>query len=122
MAVKPDGDPNRKRVTDEVKKFLAKKSLLKDPETVKTYTERLGYFLDWCERSGIKHLDQMTADDDLLPYVSFLRQRKTARDTLFEPRLPPDASKSIVMCTEQVESPLRSCSPPLIQFLWSGST
>jgi hypothetical protein len=24
--------------------------------------------------------------DDLVPYVSFLRQRKTARDTLFEPR------------------------------------
>jgi hypothetical protein len=30
-AVKQDGDPNRKRVVDEVKKFLAKKSLLKDP-------------------------------------------------------------------------------------------
>jgi len=30
VAVKPDGDPNRKRVVDEVKKFLAKKSLLKD--------------------------------------------------------------------------------------------
>ena len=71
---------------DEVKKFLGKKSLLKDPKTVKTYTERLGYFLDWCERGGIKHLDQLTQGDDLLPYVSFLRQRKTARDTLFEPR------------------------------------
>jgi integrase len=86
VAVKQDGDPNRKRVVDEVKKFLAKKSLLKDPKTVKTYTERLGYFLDWCERSGIKHLDQVTQGDDLLPYVSFLRQRKTTRDTLFEPR------------------------------------
>jgi hypothetical protein len=86
VAVKPDGDPNRKRVTDEVKKLLAKKSLLKDPKTVKTYTERLGYFLDWCERSGIKHLDQLTPGDDLLPYVSFLRRRKTTRDTLFEPR------------------------------------
>jgi hypothetical protein len=32
---------NRKRIADEVKKFLAKKSLLKDPKTVKTYTERL---------------------------------------------------------------------------------
>jgi integrase len=53
---------------------------------VKTYTERLGYFLDWCERSGIKHLDQVAQGDDLLPYVSFLRQRKTTRDTLFEPR------------------------------------
>jgi hypothetical protein len=53
VAVKADGDPNRKRIVDEVKKFLAKKSLLKDPKTVKTYTERLGYFLDWCERSGI---------------------------------------------------------------------
>jgi hypothetical protein len=71
-------------VTDEVKKFLGKKSLLKDPKTVKTYTERLGYFLDWCERSGIKHLDQLTHGDDLLPYVSFLRQRKISRDTLFE--------------------------------------
>ena len=67
-------------------KFFAKKSLLKDPKTVKTYTERLGYFLDWCERSGIKHFDQLTGGDDLLPYVSFLRQRKTTRDTLFEPR------------------------------------
>ena len=57
VAVKQDGDSNRKRVTDEVKKFLAKKSLLKDPKTVKSYTERLGYFLDWCERSGIRHLD-----------------------------------------------------------------
>jgi hypothetical protein len=47
VAIKPDGDPNRKRVVDEVKKFLGKKSLLKDPKTVKTYTERLGYFLDW---------------------------------------------------------------------------
>jgi hypothetical protein len=45
VAVKPDGDPNRKRVVDEVKKFLAKKSLLKDPKTVKTYTERLGYLV-----------------------------------------------------------------------------
>jgi hypothetical protein len=35
---------------DEVKKFLVKKSLLKGPKTVKTYTERLGYFLDWWER------------------------------------------------------------------------
>jgi hypothetical protein len=86
VAVKPDGDPNRKRVVDEVKKFLAKKSLLKDPKTVKTNTERLSYFLDWCERSGIKHLDQLTEGDDLLPFVSFLRQRKTIRDTLFEPR------------------------------------
>ncbi len=56
VAVKQDGDPNRKRVVDEVKKFLAKRSQLKDPKTVKTYTERLGYFLDWCERSGIKRL------------------------------------------------------------------
>jgi hypothetical protein len=86
VAVKPDGDSNRKRVVDEVKKFLAKKSLLKDPKTVKTYTERLGYFLDLCERSGIKHLDRLTHGDDLLPFVSFLRQRKTTRDTLFEPR------------------------------------
>jgi hypothetical protein len=60
VAVKQDGKPNRKRVVDEVKKFLAKKSLLKDPKTAKTYTERLSYFLDWCERSGIKHLDQLT--------------------------------------------------------------
>ncbi len=65
---------------DEVKKFLGKKSLLKDPKTVETYTERLGYFLDWCERGCIKHLDQLTQGDDLLPYV------KTTRDTLFEPR------------------------------------
>lgn len=79
-------DPNRKGVVDEVKKFLSKKSLLKDPKTVRTYTERLGYFLDWCERSGIKYLDQLTVGDDLLPYVSFLRQRKTTRDTLFECR------------------------------------
>ena len=28
VAVKQDGDPNRKRVTDEVKKLLGKKSLL----------------------------------------------------------------------------------------------
>ena len=86
VSIKQDGDPNRKRVVDEVKKFLAKKSLLKDPKTVKAYTERLGYFLDWCERSGIKYLDQLTLGDDLLPYVSFLRQRKTAKDTLFEAR------------------------------------
>jgi hypothetical protein len=86
VAVKQNGDPNRKRVTDEVKKFLGKKALLKDPKTVKTYTERLGYFLDWCERGSIKHLDQLTQGDDLLPYVSFLRQRKTTRDTLFEAR------------------------------------
>jgi hypothetical protein len=45
----------------------------------------LGYFLDWCECSGIKHLDQLTDGDDLLPYVSFLRQRQTTRDALFEP-------------------------------------
>ncbi|MGC1648225.1 MAG: hypothetical protein WA741_20575 [Candidatus Sulfotelmatobacter sp.] len=83
VAVKQDGDPNRKRVVDEVKKFLGKKSLLKDPKTVKAYTERMEYFLDWCERSGIRHLDQLTGGDDLLPYVSFLRQRKTTRDTLF---------------------------------------
>jgi hypothetical protein len=44
VAVKQDGARNRKGVTDEVKKFLGKKSLLKDPKTVKTYTERLGYF------------------------------------------------------------------------------
>jgi hypothetical protein len=86
VSVKPDGDPNRKRVVDEVKKFLAKKSLLKDPKTMKTYAERLGYFLDWCERSGIKHLDQLTHGDDHLPNVSFLRQRKTTKDTLLEPR------------------------------------
>ena len=29
VAVKPDGDPNRKRIVDEIKKFLAQKSLLK---------------------------------------------------------------------------------------------
>jgi hypothetical protein len=38
VAVRQDGDPNRKRAVDEVKKFLGKKSLLKDPKTVKTYT------------------------------------------------------------------------------------
>ena len=38
VAVRQDGDPNRKRAVDEVKKFLSKKSLLKDPKTVKTYT------------------------------------------------------------------------------------
>jgi len=86
VVVKQDCDPSRKRVGDEVKKFLAKKSLLKDPKTVKTYTERLGYFLEWCERSQIKHLDQLTGGDDLLPYVSFLRQRKTVKDTLLSPR------------------------------------
>src|ERR1035438_10018402 len=64
VAVKLDGDTNRKRVADEVKKFLAKKSLLKDPKTVKAYSERLGYFLDWCERSGIRHLEQLTEGDD----------------------------------------------------------
>jgi hypothetical protein len=53
---------------------------------VKKYTERLSYFLDWCERTGIKHLDQLTNGDDLLPYVAFLGQRKTAKDPLFEPR------------------------------------
>jgi Beta-lactamase len=86
VTAKQDGDPNRKRVKDEIKKFLAKKSLLKDSKTVKAYIERLGYFLDWCERTGIKHLDQLTHGDELLPYVAFLRQRKTAKDTLFEPR------------------------------------
>jgi hypothetical protein len=45
VEVKQDGDPNRKRVVDEVKKFLAKKSLLKDPKTVKTYTEAVGLLL-----------------------------------------------------------------------------
>jgi hypothetical protein len=73
VTAKQDGDPNRKRVKDEIKKFLAKKSLLKDSKTVKAYTERLGYFLDWCERTGIKHLDQLTDGDELLPYVAFLR-------------------------------------------------
>jgi hypothetical protein len=72
VAVKQDRDPNRKRVVDEVKKFLAKKSLLKDPKTVKAYTERLGYFLDWCERSGIKWLDQLTqATTCCLTFPSF---------------------------------------------------
>jgi hypothetical protein len=42
--------------------------------------------LDCCECSGIRHLDQLTGGDDLLPDVSFLRQCKTTRDTLFEPR------------------------------------
>lgn len=32
VAIEQDGDPNRKRVVDEIKKFLAKKSLLKDPK------------------------------------------------------------------------------------------
>ncbi len=38
------------------------------PGTHKVYTERFGYFLDWCERGGIKHLDQLTvgANDILL--------------------------------------------------------
>jgi hypothetical protein len=63
------------------------------PKTVKTYTERLGYFLDWCERRSINHLDQLTEGDDLLPYVSFLRQRKTARDTLFDPVTSTTSSK-----------------------------
>jgi hypothetical protein len=49
VTVEQDGDPNRKRVVDEVKKFLAKKSLLKGPKTVKTYTQRLRYFVD-CAR------------------------------------------------------------------------
>src|SRR5580704_10045523 len=44
VAVKQDVDHNRKWIVDEVKKFLGKKSLLKDPKTVKAYTERLGYF------------------------------------------------------------------------------
>jgi len=65
---------------------FAKKSVLKDPKTVKAYTERLGYFLNWCERGGIKRLDPLTDGNDLLPYVSFLRQRKTTGNTLFEPR------------------------------------
>ena len=85
VAAEQDGDPNRKRVTDEVRKFLGKKSLVKEPKTVTTFTERLGYFLDWCERNRTKHLDQLTQGDGLLPYVSFLRQRKTTRDTLLEP-------------------------------------
>ena len=93
VAVKQDGDPNRKRVVDEVKKFLAKKSLLKDPKTVKTYTERLGYFLDWCERGRIKHLDQLTQGDDLLPYVSFLRQRTTTRTLCLNPVTSTTSSK-----------------------------
>jgi hypothetical protein len=38
------------------------------------------------ERSGIKHLDQLTVGDNLLPYVSFLRLRKTTKHTLFELR------------------------------------
>jgi hypothetical protein len=93
VTVKQDGNPNRERVVDEVKKFLAKKSLLKDPKTVKTYTERLGYFLDWCERSGTKHLDQLTHGDNLLPFVSFLRQRKTTRDTCLNPVTYTTSSK-----------------------------
>jgi hypothetical protein len=86
VAVKPDGDPSRKRVVDESRSSSARNLSYKDPKTVKTYTERSDYFLDWCERSDIKHLDQLTQGDDLVPYVSFLRHRKTAKHTLFEPR------------------------------------
>jgi hypothetical protein len=100
VAVKPDGDPNRKRVADEVKKFLAKKALLKDPKTVKAYTERLGNFLAWSERSGIKHLDQLTQGVDLLPYASFLRQRKTTRDTLFGPVTSTSSKRATHSCAQ----------------------
>ena len=81
VAVKHDAGPNRKRVLDKVKK-----SLLKDPINREDVRRAVGLFLDCCECSGIRHLDQLTGGDDLLPYVSFLGQRKTTRDTLFEPR------------------------------------
>jgi hypothetical protein len=50
VTVKQDGDPNRKRVKDEIKKFLAKKSLLKDSKTVDV--ERLLRHEDWRVRSS----------------------------------------------------------------------
>jgi hypothetical protein len=44
VAVKPYGDPNRKRVVDEVKKFLAKKSLLKAPQDGEDVYRAVGLF------------------------------------------------------------------------------
>ena len=108
VAVKQDGDPNRKRVADEVKKFLAKKSLLKDPKTVKAYAERLAYFLDWCERSGINHLDQLTQGDDLLPYVSFLRQRRTPKTPYLNPDTSSTSSKPAIRSSVPMPSSLRA--------------
>jgi hypothetical protein len=69
---------------DEVKKFFAKESLLKDPKTVKKYTS--GWAIFWIGTSGaastISSLSSSSTEgDDLLPYVSFPRQRKTTRDT-----------------------------------------
>jgi integrase len=86
VAVKQKDDPSRKRITIEVQKFLAKKSLLKDHKTAKAYTERLSHFLNWCDRSGIRYLDQLPDGDVLMPYVAFLRGRKTDKGTLFSPR------------------------------------
>ncbi len=66
VAVKQDGDPNRKRVVDEVRKFLGKKSLLKDPKTVKTYTERLGYFLNTgCREQEVANAEYCDLLDDV---------------------------------------------------------
>jgi hypothetical protein len=43
VEIKQVGDPDRKRVVDEVKKFLAKKSLLQDPKTAKTLLRDQGW-------------------------------------------------------------------------------
>lgn len=95
VAVKQDSDPNRIRVTEAVRRFIAKKSLLKDPMTVKAYTKRLEYFADWCNRVQIRNLDQITCADDLLPYVAFLRQRKTVKGTPLGDRTVHNAFRTL---------------------------
>ena len=95
VAVKQDNDSNRVRVNEAVRRFIAKKSLLKDPKTVKAYTKRLEYFADWCSRVNIRNLDQITCADDLLPYVAFLRQRKTVKGTLLDDRTVYNAFQTL---------------------------
>jgi integrase len=59
--------------------------------------------LDWFERSGIKHLDQLTVGDDLLPYVSLHRFRKSYADTLADEGLPvPTIMKRLGHCSLDV--------------------
>jgi hypothetical protein len=53
VAVKPNGDPNRKRIVDEIKKFLAKKSLMS---------------IDTRHNSGQPHLPHLPGIDKCLKY------------------------------------------------------
>lgn len=86
VEVKHDGDRSRVRIADAIKKFLTQKSLFKGERTVKAYTRRLAVFQEWCDEAGIKFVDQIKEEDDLMPCVSFLRGQKTPQHTLWSAR------------------------------------